>query len=320
MAQQPSLNKLSEPIFSKKKSLLTVGQYASRQGVSTGIVQECARLGVVQVRKHKNKTFIVDLPLDIYKIIKQQDSQSPEEIDGSSCVNKITDLVNRIFQSENETQPLPAGIKRTEGEKNSGLKTIEISPVPAESLLPQPRHKEPEAIPNLKQFVEKESGIAAGKNKNEPDFGKFRIPLLRSITESIRAVSVWRLSFVLVTTAFVISICAYTRVSMDRKIQQEKLQQAYESINKLIGKYEDVKQQAKLYELDMMSWQSEAERSKKALFNSEAELQDTRKNLYEAKKDLETMQQHNTETLKELNEKISRIRSHIPDVGERPVQ
>ena len=78
MEQQNSLNKLNEPIFSRKKSLLTVGQYAARQGVSAGVVQECARLGVVQVRKHKNKTFIVDLPLDTYKIIKQQDSPSSE--------------------------------------------------------------------------------------------------------------------------------------------------------------------------------------------------------------------------------------------------
>jgi septal ring factor EnvC (AmiA/AmiB activator) len=175
-------------------------------------------------------------------------------------------------------------------------------------------------MPNLKLFAEEESRIAADRNKDKPDFGRFRIPLLRSITEPIRAVSVWKLSFVLVTAAFVVSIYAYMRVSMDRKIQQEKLQQAYESINKLITKYEDTRQQARLYEFDMMSWQSEAERSKKALFNSEAELQNARKSLYEARKDLETMQQYNTETLKELNEKISRIRSHIPNIGEKTTE
>jgi uncharacterized coiled-coil DUF342 family protein len=104
---------------------------------------------------------------------------------------------------------------------------------------------------------------------------------------------------------------------MDRKIKQEKLQQAYESINKLMTKYEDTRQQARLYEFDMMGWRSEAERSKNALMNSETELQNVRKSLYEARKDLETTQQYNTETLKELNEKISRIRSYIPQVSER---
>jgi len=325
MKQQDGTGKLNEPIFSRKKSLLTVGQYAARQGVSAGIVQECARLGVVQVRKHKDKTFIVDLPLDIYKIIKQQDSQSSdfgelrraEEVDVSSCTNKITDLVNRIFQSDNESQLLSAEIERTRDKKNSGPNLVEIKPAPAESSFPQPQHKELDTIIDLQLFAEEKKRTAADKNKNEFAAGGFRIPLLRSIIESVRAVSVWKLSFVLVTAAFVVSLCAYAWVSMDRKIKQEKLQQAYESINKLMTKYEDTRQQARLYEFDMMDWRSEAERSKNALMNSETELQNVRKSLYEARKDLETTQQYNTETLKELNEKISRIRSYIPQVSER---
>jgi uncharacterized FlaG/YvyC family protein len=317
MEQQDSASKLNEPIFSRKKSLLTVGQYAARQGVSAGIVQECARLGVVQVRKHKDKTFIVDLPLDIYKIIKQQDSQSSEEVDVSSCANKITDLVTRIFQPDNESQLLPAEIERTQDKKNSRPNLFETKPVHAESSFPQPQHKEPDTIPNLKLFAEEKKRTAAGKNKNESAAGGFRIPLLRSITESIRAISVWKLSFAFVAAAFVVSICAYAWVNMNRKIQQEKLQQAYESINKLMTKYEDARQQARLYEFDMMNWRSEAERSKNAMMNSETELQNVRKSLYETRKDLETMQQYNTEAIKELNEKITKIRTHIPNTGEQ---
>ena len=89
-----------EPIFSRKKNLLSVGQYASRQGVSTGIVQEAARLGVVQVRKHKDKTFIVDLPLDTYKMLKQPDWGNSDGVDTTVGANKISELVNRIFQSD----------------------------------------------------------------------------------------------------------------------------------------------------------------------------------------------------------------------------
>ncbi len=324
MEQQSTLHKLNEPIFSRKKSLLTVGQYAARQGVSAGIVQECARLGVVQVRKHKDKTFIVDLPLDIYKIIKQQDSQSSdfgepsraEEVDVSSrllrqcastaSVDKITDLVNRIFQSDNE---------RTPGKKNSGPNLFEIKPVPGESSFPQPQHKEPDTVPSLKPFAEVAD---APKLQQRSEEARFRIPLLRSIAESVRTVSVWKLSFVLAAAAFVVSLCAYAWVSMDRKIQQEKLQQTYENINKLMTKYEDTRQQARLYEFDMMNWRAEAERSKNAMMNSEAELHNARKSLYEARKDLENTRQYNTEAIKELNEKITGIRSHIPNIGEQP--
>jgi hypothetical protein len=309
MEQQNSLNKLSEPIFSRKKSLLTIGQYAVRQGVSAGVVQECARLGVVQVRKHKNKTFIVDLPLDTYRITKQQDSPSSEGVNTEFCANKITELVNKIFQSDNQTQLLPA---ETENKKNSRQKIIETNPVPAEPSFRQHWHKGPDTIPDLQLFAEEKNNVLRAGKEIEPDISRFRVPFLRSSIESIRAVSVWKLSFVLAASALIISICAYAWVSIDRKMQQQKLQQAYESIGKLITKYEDVRQKARLYEFDMMNWRSEAEQSKKALIDSETKLQDVKEKLYETRKDFQAMQQYNAETLKELNEQISRIRSNIP--------
>jgi len=297
----------NEPVFSRKKSLLTVGQYAVRQGVSAGIVQECARLGVVQVRKHRDKTFIVDLPLDIYKIIKQQDSQSPEDVDVSSCTDKITDLVNRIFQ--------PAATVRQHGEPDD---ITQLSP--AESSFIQSQHKEPDTIPDLHLFAEEQDRIETGKNINEFAADRFRIPLLRSISESIKAVSVRKLFLILMAATVAAILFAYVRINTDRKTQQEKLRQAYESINKLSTRYEDTRQQARLYEFDMMSWRAEAQRSKNALMNSETELQSVRRNLYEARKDLENMRQYNTEALKELNEKITRIRAHIPNAGTPPTE
>ncbi|MGB8226564.1 MAG: hypothetical protein WCE45_06855 [Sedimentisphaerales bacterium] len=313
MEQQNSLQKLNEPIFSRKKSLLTVSQYATRQGVSAGVVQECAKLGVVQVRKHKDKTFIVDLPLDTYKIIKQQDSLSPETIDSTLSANKITELVNRIFKAEGETKILPAETKRKEDRKNSRIHSAGIKPAPAESLFSQPQHKEPATIPDLQLFADPPL-LLAKQERGQP--ARFRIPLLRGFTESIKSVSVWKLASVAAAAAFVISLCAYAWVSIDRKIQQQKLQQAYESINKLMSKYEETRQQARLYEFDMMSWRSEAEQSKRALLSTESELQNARKNLSETRKDLDNMQQYNNETLKDLNEQITKIRSRIPIAGE----
>jgi membrane protein implicated in regulation of membrane protease activity len=312
MEQQNSLNKLSEPIFSRKKSLLTIGQYAVRQGVSAGVVQECARLGVVQVRKHKNKTFIVDLPLDTYKITKQQDYPSSEGVNTEFCANKISNLVSKIFQSDNQIGLLPAETERTEGKKNSGRKIIETNPVPAEPSFPQHWHKGPDTIPDLQLFAEEKNNVLRAGKEIEPDISRFRVSFLRSSIESIKAVSVWKLSFVLAASALIISICAYAWISIDRKMQQQKLQQAYESIGKLITKYEDVRQKARLYEFDMMNWRSEAEQSKKALIDSETKLQDVKEKLYETRKDFQAMQQYNAETLKELNEQISRIRSNIP--------
>jgi hypothetical protein len=326
MEQQGGLSKLKEPIFSRKKSLLTVNQYAARQGVSAGVVQEAAKLGVVQVRKHKNKTFIVDLPLDVYKITKHPDSPPSEEIDTESCTNKITELVNRIFQSDNETQLLPADFRHKVETGIDSQRQIQQIPQAA------PRHSPAKAAPlqqwndrsaeilDLNLFAEETNELADNKDINEHALSRFRIPLLRNITESIRSISVWKILLILMTAAFAISISTYVWASIDRKIQQQKLRDAYESIGNLMTKYEDARQKARLYELDITNWRSEAERSEKALIDYKAELQNVKKSLDEARRDLQSTQQYNMETLRTLNDQISKIRSQVPNLGSQPIE
>ena len=131
MAAINEKSSFNEPIFSRKKSLVTMQQYATSQGVSAGIVQECAKLGVVQVRKHKDKTFIVDLPLDAYKNLHQPDEQKPEPIDTVAEAQKITGLINKILQPVQNTQAATA--KPVERE----IKTIEPAKVPDLNLYAQ---------------------------------------------------------------------------------------------------------------------------------------------------------------------------------------
>jgi hypothetical protein len=300
MDEHSSFDAIKEPIFSRKKSLLTVGQYAASQGVSTGIVQEAAKFGVVQVRKHKDKTFIVDLPLDAYKIIKQQDSDSPESLDSTETANKISELVNRIFQSDNV---LESKLRKT-AESFGNPKTAN-----------QPSRRTHTTIPDLKLFANEEN-IApplAKRPKTEP--GRFHISPLRKAADFINAMSARKLTAIITTAAFVITLSAYIWSSINSRIQQEKLSQAYASIGNLMTEYENTKQKARLYEFDIMNWQSQAETSRRALSSSEAELSEIRKRLYEARKDLQDLQQYNTETLKTLNEQINKTISKTPTPG-----
>jgi hypothetical protein len=263
-----------EPIFSRKKHLLSVGQYASRQGVSTGIVQEAAKLGVVQVRKHKDQTFIVDLPLDTYKTLKQPDWGSNDGIDTTAGATKISELVNKIFQTDRVL------------EKN--LK------IPSSGTMFGLRNKSA-AIPDLKLFGNEESTAKTANNKNENEPVKFRVPMLRSITDSTIAMPRWKVNVISAAAVIVIIASALSYIIINNKAQQAKLNRAYENIGQLMTEYENAKQKAQMYQFDVMSWQSESERTKKALSASENELSEIRKRLYEARKDLEVMQQEKIE-------------------------
>jgi hypothetical protein len=47
-------------------ALVSVEEYAAKEGVSTELIEACALAGVVQTRRHKGKTFVVDHPLTPY--------------------------------------------------------------------------------------------------------------------------------------------------------------------------------------------------------------------------------------------------------------
>lgn len=270
-----------EPIFGRKKSLLSVGQYASRQGVSTGIVQEAARLGVVQVRRHKDKTFIVDLPLDTYKMLKQPDWGNSEGVDTAAGANKISELVNRIFQSD---KVLEKNLKLSAGPPARSIGLTANTAV-------KPQSESPAMIPDLKLFAEEESIAKAAPREVEQEAVNFRVPFLRSVMDSTRTMPRWKVNTIVIAMVAVIIGCAFSYLAVSQKSQQEKLQQAYKNIGTLMAEYENAKQKAQIYEFDVLNWRSEAERSKKALSGSENELNEVRKRLYEAKKDLQTLQQ-----------------------------
>jgi archaellum component FlaC len=56
----------TEPILHLKRPLLPVDEYATRKGLSRKDVEEYRWMGLVQTRKHKGRTFVVDVPLNSY--------------------------------------------------------------------------------------------------------------------------------------------------------------------------------------------------------------------------------------------------------------
>ena len=260
-------------------------QYATSQGVSTGVVQECAKLGVVQVRKHKDKTFIVDLPLDAYKNLHQPDEQKLELIDAAAQVQRISDLMNKILQPPQNIQTLTARPSEREN-----------------------KIVEPAKMPDLNLFAQEENQASADKSDNEDTgLGQFKTPLPRKMADAVKITSVWKIASVVVTVALLVSIGAYIWANMARNAQQQKLQIAYENIQTLLKEYNNASQKAKLYEIDMANWQSEATKNQKAVADLQTELMQTKEKLFQSQKDLSATQQYNVETLRQLNQQINNI-------------
>jgi peptidoglycan hydrolase CwlO-like protein len=54
------------PILQLNRPLLPIGEYADREGITKGLIEECGRLGIVPIRRYKGKTFVVDVPIHSY--------------------------------------------------------------------------------------------------------------------------------------------------------------------------------------------------------------------------------------------------------------
>ena len=121
------------PILQLKRPLLPIDQYAAREGVSTGILEQCGKLGIVQIRKHKGRSYVVDVPITPNMPELVGDPAKP--IDKAERARRIAELVKKAFPAEPPATPPKPKIAPDNTEKSSKLyrDTADVfsSPLPA---------------------------------------------------------------------------------------------------------------------------------------------------------------------------------------------
>ncbi|MFA5240401.1 MAG: hypothetical protein WC476_11940 [Phycisphaerae bacterium] len=48
------------------RRLIEIGEYARREGITPQDVHRCCEIGILQLRRHKDKTFVVDMPISSF--------------------------------------------------------------------------------------------------------------------------------------------------------------------------------------------------------------------------------------------------------------
>ncbi|MEN6387235.1 MAG: hypothetical protein ABFD79_18805 [Phycisphaerales bacterium] len=294
---------IEDRIFSRKKSLLTVQQYATSQGISAGVVNECAKLGVVQVRKHKNKTFIVDLPLDAGKNAREQQEETKnEQINTTERAQKLSDMVNKIFQPSRQILNSGAAVSKPQVQQQPKVQ-------PAQQPKIQPKATKPEiAIPDLKIFAQVEEKAPAVKAEVlAPAVPQFKVSPLRKFTDSFKISLVNKILLIFMAAAMAVAAGACMFVNYQNKMQERKLENAYDSIGKLMNENDSAKRRAKLYEMDSSNWRAEAQRNQQSIASLEVELVQTKERLSQTQDNLSEVQQNHVDTLKKLDEQIQEI-------------
>ncbi|OQA02607.1 MAG: hypothetical protein BWY69_00975 [Planctomycetes bacterium ADurb.Bin401] len=272
-------------LFSRKKTLLTPQQYASSQGISSGVVEECAKLGVVQIRRHKNKTFIVDLPLDAAKSAKQQEETRVEPINTFQQAQRISGIINKL-------------VKPTVQQTKSAQKVTR----------PEVVQKPAAPIPDLKIFAQEENIAPAIKHeKFNPVPVEFKISTGRKIQDALTLSTRGKLVFAFLALALVITAAAMVWFGMQNNAQQKRLEQAYENIGKLVNENELTARKAKMLEMDSANWKAEAQQGQQSIASLEIQLVQTKEKLAETQENLSKVQEDHLQTLNQINEQLKEI-------------
>ena len=108
----------AEATLQLKRALLPIDEYAAREEVSRGIVEECGKLGIVQIRKYRGKTFVVDVPLSPYRC-------APEAPEGAT--KRAGEGSHFAKSSQHRVADEPETAKRHTKSDNESIKAGTIS-------------------------------------------------------------------------------------------------------------------------------------------------------------------------------------------------
>ncbi len=118
------------PSLQIKRSLLPIDEYAARQGLSVDLVEKCGDLGIVQIRKYRGKTFVVNSPVSPYPCAAETPGEPVKSKAGPAATGTASRLVKSMFSKAARIVDKPAGAANggAGGAKNSHGSARKIQP------------------------------------------------------------------------------------------------------------------------------------------------------------------------------------------------
>lgn len=336
----PSLNDIVlediKPLLQLKRPLLPIDKYAAREGVTRRIVEEYGRLGVIQIRRYKGKTYVVDVPLSPYRpdseelqILQESSRQASsntekrsQPADRASQVRMISELTppnpprpaqktilrqaqdggqNRtISNSQKAIKPTKPNIKAVRAETSSG---------PAKNLFCKASKFSNKLIgKNQHKFIHRSSASAPAPNRQDRHH-KFDNETKQAKPQRTRQIAVASL-IVCLFTAFITCLWLY----MNQNVHRGRLDQASASIQNVYDDVVRTNQQLATLQGKIIESTAEIEWIKNELNNSKTESESMRNDLTGFKRSLDTIQQYNNAALGQLREQLQQITTQLGKV------
>ena len=269
------------PTLQIERPLLPIDEYAARQGISRQAVEEYGWMGIVQIRKHKGRTFVVDVPLNSYSHTSKPSSE-PEVTD---------DQISRKQNLPADRQGLPQSIQA-------------------------PKLKKPEITNSA---VENTDKLTETKRVAQPDQASQNNVRWFGFTKALPGSKrTWQIAALSSLAFLFVAIFANFRLNMDQKVQRNRLDQAYAGTQMVYNDLTQAKQQAEAAQNKLADARVELERLRNKLDKSVSQAQNTRNELAATRQNFETIKQRYVEAIDQLNEKIQELTTRLTELTKTP--
>ncbi len=313
-----------KPLLQLKRPLLPIDKYAAREGITRRIVEEYGRLGVLQLRRCKGKTYVVDVPLSPYlpmpeglQILQENDTMaSPGNVKRSQSVNN-TSQVRMISE-------LSPSISTKQAQKTIG----DMRRIAAKPIKPDIGAVRADANPGLaKEIFSQASRVSnklAGKNRHEFNNGKpvstreevsqadqrqFDTDVKQAGVQRIRQIAV-----VFIILFLFAAFIAYLGLFMNQKVHSGRLDQTTASVQSVYDDFVRTNQHLATLQGKIVESTADIEWVKNELKASKTESAGVRSELTLVKRSLETIQQYNAAALGQLREQLQQLTTQLGKV------
>ncbi len=324
-------------ILQLERPLLPIDKYAAREGLTRAIVEECGRLGILQLRKYKGKTYVVDVPLSPYHpacegdpILQESHNMAtqttPKSTGGGKTINKNTQA-QKI--SEGSRKLVPSQVEGARSQLNQ-----KIAP-DAHKIIGQPAKSNIESARGgsalAKSMFCKASQIKRqliGKIKHETT-ENFQFPIsnleienrsFSGLTEQARATRAWQVAAVSLMICLIAAFLTGLWLYMNQRIHRSRLDQASANIKNVYDDSVRTSQQLATFQSQLVESTAELEGVKNELNNTkaetesiQAEVKSLRHEITKVRQNLETIQQNNIAALEQLKEQFQQLTAQLSE-------
>ena len=339
------------PILQLKRPLLPIGQYAAREGVSIGILEQCGKLGIVQIRKHKGRTYVVDVPITPNMPELVGDPAKP--IDKAERARRIAELVKKAFPAEPPVAAPPKPKIAPDNTKKASklyrdAADIFPSPLPAvqksakpltvtaqlappdslkianepvapledidwDEILNDMQSSQPQSLNVLEEPIELfDETIEIQRHPRQPQVTRPAKAQQQSIFEKLKAGFTWRVAAVFFLACLFIGVTAAIRLYQDRQIQIDKVNRANADVRQFVDSSAKAVRQTRELQSELNNSVTQLQQLKATLENSKAELKTAQDELTTSRQNLENIRRNNTDALQRLNERIQKLAERMP--------